>query len=405
MYQKVIVKTHTGISIKKIIILCILILCGCVAQPKPKEIGAPKDMKPPPVKIKPPAFEIKDVAVEPRIFNPTKGERVVITYSLSQRGKAIIKVFDPAMRLIRDLPCKRSDPGVNKVIWDGRDQRGKIVPDEAYFFTIEALNYQGKFTFYDTTTISGGEYINPRIDFNSENKNITYELPKDARLMIRAGITGGALLKTIVNWSPRLAGKHHEPWDGKDSTGAIDIVNQKGFKIMAEAVTLPDNSLIAHGNADYTYYEYKTMIAPDRPKKRERPLFRGRNALMGRQRAGPRELVPEPKFSIQLPEDTKIHENGLPIVQGKIPLKIVLDQKQKRIITEQRYEIIAFVDFKFITEEEGGYSPFTWMWDTRKATNGEHIVTINVLTLKGGKSTHSIKVMVENEGIFEKQGI
>jgi hypothetical protein len=86
------------------------------------------------------------------------------------------------------------------------------------------------------------------------------------------------------------------------------------------------------------------------------------------------------------------------VVSGKIPVKIRLDDRIKRYATEERYEILFFVNFNFVTEREEGYSPFTLSWDSRTVPNGEHLLTINVATLSGQVSTASVKVWVQNEG-------
>ncbi len=391
MFQRKIVKTLSGNRIKIIIIFFFLILSGCVAQLRPEEITPPQVLKPSP-------FAVEQIAVEPRIFNPTKDEIIHISFSLTGHGKAIIMIFDHDMHLINDLITQKIDPGmIETIMWDGRDLEGRIVPDGDYFFTIEAITEQGDSTFYDPTTISGGEYITPEVKFDSKDKNINYELTEDACISIRAGIKSSALLKNILNWDPKLAGKHKIFWDGKNSSGTINLYKQKGFNLMAEAVTSPENSLISKGNSEYTYYEYKTLMAPDRPKKKNRPLFQSQMTLPSLpMQGGPRAIVPEPKFYIKLPDYININEKGLPLLSGSVPLKIVLDKKLKRITTEQRYEIIYFVDFQFVTEEESGYSPYTWVWETQNVSNGEHIVTINIYTLKGGKSSESLKVVVAN---------
>lgn len=392
MFQKVIAKTHIGASMKGIIISLILTtLCGCSVQPKQIPNGQTQVIKPPP-------FEIKGVTIKPGIFNPNKGEEVVISYSLSYPGKAIIMIFDPEMHLIKDIISKKRISGIDRLQWDGRDPTGRIVPDDAYFFTIEAIDYQGNFTFYDPTTFSGGEYMKIQVYFDPEERKITYELPKNARVRIRAGIEDGPLLKSIANWCPRLAGKNEELWDGKDESGLIDALDQEGFRLMADAITLPENSIVTYGNMQYSYYEYKTVIVSDRPQKRERALYKAKNTIAALQIRLPKGLIPEPKFSIYLynNKDIKMDINGLPIVQDKVPIKIELDEGIKRIITEHRYEILCFVDCGFITEEEVGYSPYTWIWDTKNVSNGEHIITVNVCTLKGEVSSNSVKVLVKN---------
>lgn len=378
------------LKINLLSILFCLFLVSCATPPKPKEVVVPK--------IEPIPFTISDVRIDRKEFNPGKGETATISYRISKPAKAIIKIFDADMCLVRDLMAESTgDMYLNEVIWDGRDLEGNVVPDEAYFFTIEAMDYQGNFTLYDPTTLSGGEFFITEVNFDRERNRLSYQLTKDARVKIRAGISqGGPLLKNILNWSPRLSAHNEEVWDGKDESGGIDAVSQKGYLLTAEAISLPENSIITHGNTDYDYFKYKNDIVPERPKKVERPLFQSKTAWQELQPVEPVKLGPEPKFRIDLPEHIEKAENGLPIVEGKTPIKIYLDEKIKRYVTEQRYEIIFFVDFKFITEMEEGYSPFSLVWDTRDVSNGEHIITINVATLTGQVSSASMRVVVEN---------
>jgi hypothetical protein len=106
--------------------------------------------------------------------------------------------------------------------------------------------------------------------------------------------------------------------------------------------------------------------------------------------------VNELRFYLELPQDLEKNHHGYPIVSGKLPVKICLDKKVKRSATERRYEIICYVDFKFITEQEEGYSPSTWILDTKKIPDGEHILTVNIATLKGQMASASHKVFVQN---------
>ena len=342
-------------------------------------------------------FEISDVAVSRQAFSPAKEEAVTISCHISRPSKALIQIFDPDMRLIRELiPEDTGNPGLCEVTWAGKDQNGNIVPDEAYFFTIEANDYKGRLTHYDPVTLSGGENVGLHVEFESSKQAIIYELAQDSRILIRAGITHGPLLKTIVNWEPRLAGVNEDYWDGKDASGVINAADQKEFSMMSDAVTLPENSILTIGNDDYTRFEYKNEIGPDRPLKEERPRIAAEKPRPDLQFARPVQEGVEPKFRMELPGGVERNDDGLPIVSGKIPVKIHLDEKMKRYMTEQRYEIICFVDFEFITEQEEGYSPCTWMWDTSHVPDGEHILIVNVATLTGQVSSASIRVIVQN---------
>lgn len=342
-------------------------------------------------------FKISNVSISRKSFNPAKGEAVTISCHISRPSKTLIQIFDPDMRLVRELFAEDSgNPGLCEVPWDGKDPDGNIVPDEAYFFTIEANDYKGELTHYDPITFSGGENFDCSVEFDSSKQMITYELTQDSRILVRAGITHGPLLKTIVHWEPRLAGINEDSWNGKDASGVINVADQKRFTMMSDAVTLPENSILTIGNKEYTYFEYKHEISSYRPIKEERPRIVADKTQPDLPFRGLVRQGDAPTFYIKLPENLQINEQGHPVVTGKLPIKIYLDEKIKKSATERRYEIICYVDFKFITEQEEGYSPSTWVWDTSNVPKGEHILTVNVATLTGQVASGSMKVMVQN---------
>ena len=386
------------------ILLC-LSFFSCAALQKPEEtILSKKEPVPPGAgeiaepEIDPNApFKISNVSISRKSFNPGKGEAVTISWHISQPSRALIQIFDPDKRLVRELiPEDTGNPGLCEVTWDGKDPDGNIVPDEAYFFTIEANDYKGELTHYDPITFSGGENLGFPLEFDSSKQIIIYELAQNSRILVRTGITHGPLLKTIVHWKPRLAGINEDFWDGKDVSGVINVADQKGFTMMSDAVTLPENSILTTGNKEYTYFEYKHEISSDRPIKEERPRIVADKTQPDLPFNRPARQGDAPKFYIKLPENLQITEQGHPIVTGKLPIKIYLDEKVKKSATERRYEIICYVDFQFITEQEEGYSPSTWLWDTSNMPNGEHVLTVNVATLTGQVASASIKVIVQN---------
>ncbi|MDI6793328.1 MAG: hypothetical protein QME81_10745 [bacterium] len=157
------------------------------------------------------------------------------------------------------------------MLWDGKDTEGQLVPDEAYFFTIEAVDKKGSIEIYDPTIFSGGEEHDiTEAPIDSVSGTINYRLPKMARVMIRLGISGGSLLKTLVDWKPRLAGEVTEYWNGKDQDNLFDLQNHPRFKMIITYFSLPENSVITYGNKKLTYFEYKTG-QKERAKKRDYP--------------------------------------------------------------------------------------------------------------------------------------
>jgi flagellar hook assembly protein FlgD len=340
------------------------------------------------------ALTISRVGVESKPFNPTRGEVKTIFYQTSMPAKVSVKIFDPGMFLVRELLLE-SPGSFARVPWDGKDQEGNIVPDEAYFFTVEATDYGGNFVFYDPLALSGVESFEPEVVYDPERRSVTYKLEKDARVRVRAGIaSGGPLLKNIVPGIPQVAGPHEQPWDGMDESGVVEATSQKGFTLTAEATTLPENSLITEGNTAYDYVRYRYEMVRERPKKIERPPPKTKGPFPDQRNGGPRQMCPDPKLHLELPKNVPLGEKDLPILQGKVPIRIYLDDKIKKYVTEQRYELLFFVDFKFISEIEEGHSPVNWLWDTSKVGEGEHIFSVNVATLTGQVGCAHLKLLI-----------
>ncbi len=349
-------------------------------------------------------FTFSDIKVSPKTFKPAAGEMVTISAKIPGPAKVLTQIFDTDNALIREIMVNHNSEGVScEIVWDGRDMDGRIVPDEAYFFTLEAFSYSGEIATYDPSTFSGGRNIDIQLHYDKGNGDrqgegaVQYQLPEDARIIVRAGISSGPMLKNIVNWKPRSAGSNRESWDGKDASGVFLAAAQKGFKLMAEGVTLPENSIFTTGNSETNYFQYKKTLTQERPAKKERPRTAGnkKQALL-QQFVTPVYKGVDIDFHMEVPSTAKMDGSGLPVVKGVVPVKIFIDDTIKRFVTEQRYEILTYVDSVFVMEQEEGYSPCSWVWDSHSVTNGEYILTVNIATLTGNMASASMKIVVQN---------
>ena len=76
----------------------------------------------------------------------------------------------------------------------GRDLDGRIVPNEAYFFTIEAEAPGLAPAIYDPVTFSGGDYGDiTRGELSHEMGTFDYKLGQPSRVRLRVGIQGSAI--------------------------------------------------------------------------------------------------------------------------------------------------------------------------------------------------------------------
>ncbi|MCX5885488.1 MAG: hypothetical protein NT096_06230 [Proteobacteria bacterium] len=340
-----------------------------------------------------PSLAISEVSIDREIFNPSLGEKVGIHFRLSKKAKITLKLFDFDQGLIATIwDSNIMEKGEHVLPWDGRDQSGKIVPDEAYFFTIETV--QGKERIgYNPTDLAGG--INHEIEqikVLPEQKQLEYFLPEKGRVCIKAGIVNGPLLAILVNWEPRDKGLHRESWDGMDEDKIISVLEHPQYRIRTSYFTLPENTIITTGNKNYTYLQYqqtrnvpisKTSIPPKQKKSiLTSPLY---NADVPSIKAFPVEVTfPQAEY----------FEEAIPPFAKKIPIKVDVPAKWKILLAPKQYEIYLFLDYQFMTEDPSIQLPYQTVLNVEKYATGMHILTVNLINPVGQICVKNLKVQL-----------
>ncbi len=328
-------------------------------------------------------------------FNPSKGEEVKIRYQLSREAKVALKIYDSLDILVRVLDGnQKKKSGDNEAVWDGKDDKGRIVPDEVYVYTIEAVNENGKKVIYDLTDLTGGKLQNAEGEIKRENKKsfISYALPKKSRVRIFLGLKdGGPLLCTLVDWLPRFSGPNKEYWDGWDDSHVINVKDSSKVEVGIWAYALTDNSIIIVGGKNN-----KRFL--DFPKDRERrqKKKKARGDIFDHW-LHPRESCRNLNIEIILPDKLKRNKEGLPIITGPTPIRMQVAEEDKKHAISERFEVVYYIDGIFVYENELGYTPFNWIWDPVGVNEGEHFITINLRGYQGHFGTASMKVMVKKK--------
>jgi hypothetical protein len=339
-------------------------------------------------------LSVSGVSVSAVSFNPAHGDKMDVRYSLSREARMTVNVFDADQQLVRTLASNSPRrAGQNKETWDGKDLDGMVVPNEAYFFCLEAEDSSGHKVVYDPLTFSGGESADlTQGQFSRENGTLSYQLSQPSRVLLRAGIPGSALLKTIVDWKPRVAGEITEYWNGKDESNLIDVWNTQNYMLILTYMTLPETSVITVGNDKYDYRTYKAGVKTQRPVKEERPMMNAR-------KISPHFLksrLTDRTFKVQLtlPESDKAGETALPVAKDRLMVRVDIPDEDKDVALNQQYEIILFVDTVFYAEEERGHLPFNYPLELTNLPPGEHTLTINVITFGDQIGIGSRKIQV-----------
>lgn len=189
-------------------------------------------------------------------FEPLNGESTTIDYTLPEAGEITIRIYNENGELVRTLlEAASQGAGSHNAIWDGLDDGSNVVPDGAYFVTIEFT--EGGFTsVYDPRNVEGGIDLSSSISgisisdtlspLESEYVEIAYTLPENALVTIVIRDLGGTLIRNLLVDAPRPAGSHTETWDGSTDGGGI-VEPGTSFTVSISATSLGGSSVVAQG--------------------------------------------------------------------------------------------------------------------------------------------------------------
>jgi hypothetical protein len=211
---------------------------------------------------KPPG--ISAVKISPTSFNPSTGQKATIGFDVDQSGVLDLIVLDRDGFAIRSLATARPvERGHVTLGWDGKDESGKVVADEAYSLKIDLKTPTGVASYFPSNDPEAA--VEARVTFYDRmNGTLGYYLSKPARVHFQAGSGKtdlktqefrGACLKTVINREPRAAGNDIEVWNGFDEGGTIYVPDLPDFRLSLYATALPENSLITTGNRRETFLE------------------------------------------------------------------------------------------------------------------------------------------------------
>ena len=329
-------------------------------------------------------------------FSPLLNEKFTIPFELSAPGMVHAEIYTPDGVLIRTLSTAAvMKEGTQTLEWDGKDEKGTVVPDEAYNVVLKAT-VNGKTDIIDPRKTSGGivqRDLNPKI---GPDGKITYTLPTPSRVLIRLGMDSGAMLRSVITWVPKNSGKNVQFWDGYDQDHLIKIQKHKDFKIIFSAFSLAEHSIITTGNRE-SYFDYvdKYILKPSMTAKTYR-LHHANTKLMSPYYVRVLSDMREPAITFVFPKNIKRDPQGIPVLKKgeKVRVKIIMNEKDAVRMEQMKYEITFFDNLDFISEEEMGYVPISWLWSPQNE-KGKHILTVNIASFKGHVGLKSTPYIIE----------
>lgn len=338
------------------------------------------------------ALNISGVTHSPKFINPAKNESVSIQYALDVSAKVTLNIYDDRDVLVRKISSDaQQDAGMHKLVWDGRDQANRIVPAEAYRYTLVAENSDGS-TEFDLSDFTGGyttELSDVKWDMATEQ--FSYRVLKPSRVSIRIGLkNGGPLLATLADWLPRGFGAHHFKWNGFDNSNAVNVGKLGDYEIYAQAFALSDNTILVGPEADQNNYVQPSWKEEIRQRKKNTVKQMQMHSQQYAEKRG------DFKITITLPDNLPKTKTGVAIIKDVIPVRFTLSFDDQRRITNDRYEPILFIDGVYQAENEAGFFPMTWNWNPKDLAEGEHYITVNLRGYEGHFGAASVNVFVKH---------
>lgn len=338
----------------------------------------------------PPAVVIAQVRADRTAFDPAKQETVSIRFNLSEPADVTLAIYDGRDHQVAREEVGRLGGGDQVLTWDGKDATGTPVPPEAYAYTLTARNAKGE-SVHDLTDLTGGAAVTVKdVRWDAASGTVRYRLDRPARVNLRLGLEAGPYLRTLIDWVPRAAGEQAEHWDGRDASGVLNLANNPALTPVVKAYALPENTLFVGTPADHLQFVSERDSAVIR--ERTAPLPAKRMFDNSQQPLESRGDLPAILgFGGAYKQDTEGHW----IVSGQVPLTAnVRDQDRSRVL-QRRFEAVFYIDGVFAHENELGYLPLGWTWDTTQLNPGEHFVTLNIRGYEGNFGTATLKVVVQ----------
>jgi hypothetical protein len=336
------------------------------------------------------AIEIREVDHHPAAIDPGKGETCTIRFTLDEPAAITLDLYDGRDLRIRTIESDGTlARGPHSLQWDGRDEIGRPVPPEAYHYTLTARSAEGGRTVtWDTTDVTGLERNQASgISWVVAAGEIRYELPRPSRVNIRVGWKeDGLLLATLLDWVPRVAGQHRQPWDGYDDSHALHVADHPMLDLGVNTFELPSNSVIVLPQTDEVrLIEDITWDAERRPSTRsaQKSMYDHRNQ--------PIELRRDYDLIVDLLH-VEASAKEVPRIFEKAEIRVDLEPAERLRAQNERFEIVVYVDGHYVWESELGYLPMTYVWDPTDFTDGIHYITINLRGYEGHFGTATLKL-------------
>jgi hypothetical protein len=342
---------------------------------------------------------IDSVSVSPPFFNPSLEQRATVVVKLKAPASAALSILDRDNYVIRSLPAVNLPAGESTLTWDGKDQKGVVVPNEAYSISLITEGSEGRDEYAPSRNFMR-EVSFPTPAYSIATGVFRYELNGPSRVHMQAGEAvliesegrrDGPVLKTVVDREPRVGGKLIEFWDGYDESRTVRIPTLKNFVAAIMAESLPPSTVITVGSRGEKFRQYAA-----RTRVGHAPLFAKHEhpiEMPGMRHDGLTALDDfGPDVTMLLPG--KRDEAGrVEVGTGSLSLKVEMPESESKLFVLPESTLDVFVDDKRIIRREGVPNPSTFSISGSDIPPGEHRLSVNWISTHGPTSAQLVRVI------------
>jgi len=344
------------------------------------------------------ASGITDVTLSGNAFNPGLGQTVRIRFKTAYAGILDVLILDRDGYIVRTLSSnKNSDAGELNFEWDGRNDSGEIVANEAYSVKID-LEGNDKIESYFPANAIPDELPVHVFYYDRQNGVFSYSLPKPARVHIQAGsaVTDpvtkkpkGPVMRTVANREPRAGGACIEQWNGFDESSTIYIPDLPNFVTAVYATALAQNSIIVVGNNSVHFLDTVSKRKGNSLftfSVKDRHHHRGLSAL---EDTSP-DLVLKPENAIWDP-DKKLWKTS----DSNLKIHGSLKGPSADAFSKQPGMVAMFVDGQTVKSISPPGPDFSVSLSLAKLSRNIHIVSLNWGSDYGPTAVNSFRVLLD----------
>ena len=327
-------------------------------------------------------------------MNPTRGQAIEIRLASQRATSFTVSILDrDGFRVRTSVPVVRLEGATSVHRWDGRDDTGSVVPDEAYSLHIRTTNSNGEPVYFPASEAERSLSVAAAV-YDRVRGVLSYSLPWPGRVHVQTGSARidertkqpvGPVLKTLVNREPRPSGSVVEHWNGYDESGTVHVPSLPDFRVAVYATSLPENAIICVGNDRRKFLDVvrqrqdRSLLPTKTPTAHSHHL-----GLTAMQDVAPK-LVIRPLNAVQEKAGGRWR-----VRSSSLRFELLLEGPSAQAFAQQPGKIVVFRGSRLIREQPASLPPVEMEVRLPARSGAQDLLTVNWASDWGPAAVNSL---------------